>query len=314
MAYTTGITTGCADFLQKLATAAAAVGWTVDHNAAVTSDGWWLAMHNGTGCYVDLHAKAADNQIDCYGATGYNGANSYNNQTGSPSQFLSAFTGVASSFIGYHIFTQTTTSPYINAVIEVSSGVFVHIQFGTLVSANGGGNVNYVTCSSTTSPNGSFYYSFPQYQFAPWGESNATDTVLINATVDSTNRWFRNQSFASSPARALCPMVNASAQSPLGHQLYYAAVKSQPNQFNGLPVLLPLPVCLERAAGGLWAYVGDVLDVRQVSLQSNAPKDEITIGSDVWKLFPVGTKGSNVNIGNAPYCTGYAGYAFRKNA
>ncbi len=313
MAYQTGTPPGCANFLQTLATAAAAAGWTVDHNAAVTSDGWWLALHNSTGAYVNLHAKAADNQIDCYGATGYNGANTYSNQTGTPAQLLNAYTGAAAGFVGYHIFTKAGgASPYIHCMLEVTSGVFVHIHFGTVVSANGGGNVNYLTCSSIVSPQGSFYYSYPQYQITPWGEGS-NDAMLINATVDSTNRWFGSQNLASSPARALLPFVNP-ANSSLGKQLYFAAAQSLPNTFNGLPVLLPMPMMLERAAGGLWAYVGDALDIRQFNLKSNSPKDEITIGADVWKVFPVGTKGSNVNIGNAPYCTGYVGFAFRKNA
>jgi hypothetical protein len=313
LAYQTGVPTGCANFLGTLATAATSAGWTVDHNAAVTSDGYWLALHNATGCYVDLHALAADNQINIYGATGYNGSNSYNAQPGNGPVSLPAITGSGASFLGYHIFTQAGgASPYIHCILEVTSGVFVHIHFGTIVSTNGGGNVNYVGCSSTVSPNGTPYNSYPQFQTTPWAD-NTFDGMMINATVDGTNHWFRSQNIVGTPTRALFPFVNPVNPS-LGKQLYFAAVKSQPNTFNGLPVLLPMPIMLERASGNLWAYVGDALDIRQYNLQSNSPKDEITIGSDVWKVFPVITKGSATNVYNGALCSGMVGFAFRKNA
>ena len=311
--YTTGTTTGCADFLQKLAMAAAAAGWTVDQNAAVTSDGWWLALHNGTGCYVNLHAKAADNQIDLWGATGYNGSNTYSNQPGVPSYSnLIAYTG-GGPFVGYHIFTKTGTSPYLHCVIEVSAGVFVHLHMGTLVSPNGGGNVQYHGCSSITSVSGAYYNSFPAYQTAPWS-NGSSDGMYINATIDSVNRWFKNEWTASSPTKAIFPAVNQSLGAPYGHMIYWTAAQAQPNTFNGLPVLLPMPLFLERAAGGIFAYVGDAPDVRQFNMRSNNPKDEITIGSDVWKVFPIGVKGSNVNVPSAPYCSGNGGFAFKKSA
>ena len=65
----------------------------------------------------------------------------------------------------------------------------------------------------------------------------------------------------------------------------------------------------------IYAYAGDVSDMRLMNMRNNAPKDEITIGSDTWKVFPMISNNPNINIGNSPNPSsgGYA-IALRKNA
>lgn len=92
------------------------------------------------------------------------------------------------------------------------------------------------------------------------------------------------------------------------------AINRSPNIFNGLAPLLPIKTFVERAVGNVYAYVGDAPDIRCLNMKNNNPKDEITIGSDTWKIFPVVSNSPIINTNNAPPSSGNYAFAFRKNA
>ncbi len=89
-----------------------------------------------------------------------------------------------------------------------------------------------------------------------------------------------------------------------------------PNTFNGLPILLPIPFVLERSSGWVFALCGEAIDVRLVNMSHNNPQDELTIGTDVWKLFPMLVNNhAGLNVYNSASTSSFPyGIAYRKNA
>ena len=299
--YSTGTASGPTAVLQALATFATSAGFTIDHNSAATGVGWWLAVHKGS-CYLNFFTDTANTYIAMCGATGYNGSNTYNTQPGtSPNSGNSCNCG-AGPFTGYHFFSTTGSAAYLHVVIEISAGIFAHFQGGALNAVGGASPCIYI--QATNWQYTGYYASFPDNGGPlPWSYPNPNG--YLGVTVDSTFRWFRPNN--SQPARVIWPLQANATE-------YYGISKS-PNTFNGLAVLLPIQSYVERAVGNIYAYVGDAPDMRLLNIKNNNPKDEITIGSDTWKVFPMISNNPNINIGNSPNPSsgGYA-LAFRKNA
>lgn len=313
MAYATGSATGCASVLQALATFCTSYGWTVDNNAAY-SGGWWLAVHNGS-CYLNFVAPSADNIITVYGATGFNSGSAPSAQANtSPGVQFTAATGPYSA---YHFFS-SSSGTYLHALVEVSASVFAHFHGGQINAVGGASPGIYVSTSR-------WYAYAPTYSGDPTPntadsynngkpfESGSTqyNSTWVACTVDSTFRWFGG---ATAPARLGAMGVGQSNPYPLpGWQR--SGIMASPNRFNGIAVLYPIPVFAERAAGGLFSLIGEVPDTRYVNMANNNSKDEITIGTDVWKVFPmVANVSPGLGVANGPASSYPFGLAFKKNA
>jgi hypothetical protein len=301
--YATGAASNPTAVLQALATFAASAGFTVDNNAAY-SGGWWLAVHKGA-CYLNFVTPSSDNYITVYGATGFNGSSAPNAQAqASPGTVCNMVPG---PYTAYHFFGSSGSDAYLHLAIELSANVFAHIHAGALRAAGGAAPCIYVEATNWSSYTTN-YASYPDadgINSLPWGFGKFTAYNCVGVTVDSTFRWFYRE--ASSPNKRVIAFQIGGIQS--------ASMRRSPNTFNGLPILLSIPVFCERAVGGIYSYVGEPADVRLVNILNNNPKDEITIGSDVWKIFPVIAKNPNTNIYGSPNpSSGNYGYAFRKNA
>ena len=304
--YSTGTASGPKAALQALATFATSAGWTINFNNTFTGVGWWLAVNKGT-CYLNFVADTGDTQVSIYGATGYNGSASYNAQPGvSPVSVCNSGTG---PYTAYHFFSTSGSAAYLHVVIEKSAGVFAQIHTGALAAVGGASPCIYVQCTNWLYAGSRA--SFPDDgnssgNYFPWSNQYRFGTNNVcGVTVDSTFRWF---SFGggSSPSRSPS-LLQAGG-------IYANSITRLPNTFNGLSVLLPVHVWVERAAGGIYAYVGDTPDMRIFDMTNNNAKDEITIGADTWKVFPMISTSTPINTTGAPASSGQYGMAFRKNA
>lgn len=317
MAYATGSASGCAAVLQALATFAGTMGWTIDNNAAY-SGGWWLAVHKGS-CYLNFVTPSAgtDNYITAYGATGFSVGGGPSGQANtSPS---AQFTPQAGPYSAYHFFS-STSGTYLHCLVEISSGIFAHFHGGQLNAVGSAGPCIYVTTSrwyayaptysGDAIPNGSIsYYNLPpfeggSYQYNPGG---------VACTVDGTFRWFPFGQQPASPARLQSMGVGPNVYPMPGWSA--SGITASPNRFNGVAVLFPIPIFAERAIGNIWSLIGEAPDVREVNMTNNNAKDEITIGTDVWKLFPmVANVPPATGIANGPASSYPFGLAFKKSA
>ena len=86
------------------------------------------------------------------------------------------------------------------------------------------------------------------------------------------------------------------------------------NAFSGRSILHAIPVFISRAGSSTYySPVGVVTDVRFCSINKFAPEQEITIASDVYKVFPwVAKRPTNNNMGVQPAASGDYAFAIRK--
>lgn len=307
--YATGAPTTLADFLNALATFATSAGWTVDHNGVEAGSDYYLAVHKDL-CYLNYYVPTTNDRIQIYGATGYSGGSGHATQANSSVNFSLLFPAPAGPFTAYHFFSTATGGiDYLHAILEVSSGVFLHAHGGALNPVGGlsPGTYTAATQWSTLAGGAGSADGGPtgSGNFTPFsGESPAGAgfrMFQIRATVDAVARWFYPG--AASPARAIGAVRTGSKN--------VHAFARNPNTMNQLVPLIPLSLHLERIAGNIYSYVGDVYDMRWCSLANNIAKDEITIGADTWKLYPVIAK---LPFGSPTAATNNYGFAFRKNA
>lgn len=302
--YSTGTAASATAVLQALATFATSAGWTVNNNAAEAS-GWWLSLQKGS-TYINLWVDTTGNNINCYGATGFAVGGGHAGQAStSPVNICNPGAG---PYVGYHFFSTTSGANYLHVVIEISSGVFRHIHVGSVQGIGGAAPCTYIEASNWTTTSVSQGQNFPDSasNYVPWGTfaSSVNIAGFIGLTVDSTFRWFSTKN--STPARKISlPQTNGVLRN---------SITRSPNTFNGLTVLLTMPIFVERAAGNIYSWIGDVPDMRAINITNVNPKDEITIGTDVWKCFPVCAKNSTINTIGAGPSSGIYGYAFKKNA
>lgn len=304
--YSTGTASGPKAVLQALATFATSAGFTIDYSNTYSGVGWWLAVHKGS-CYLNFVADTGDTQITIFGATGYNSSNSYSAQPGTSPNSNNVCNSGTGPYTGYHFFSTTGSAPYLHVVIERSAGIFAHFQGGSLNAVGSASPCTYIQMTNWSYTG--YYASFPEGNGGafPWGSYGSYGYVGV--TVDSTFRWFRPNN--SQPARSVWM---AQISNPGWALALDSLVYKSPNTFNGLAALLPVEVFVERAVGNLYAYVGDAPDQRMMNMQNNNPKDEITIGSDTWKIFPMISNSPITNTGNAAPSSGVYAIAFRKNA
>lgn len=315
--YATGAPTSLSDFLNSLATFATSAGWTVDFNGVPHFSGatdYYLAVHKDS-CYLGYYVPntgAALNtlQMQLWGATGYASSTAPSAQAGASPNPSLLFPPPVGPYTAYHFFSTTTSGiDYLHSLLEFSSGNFLHLHGGCLNPVGGATPATYTagTCwSGLTGTNAANDSGPAQGNWTPFtGEAspggNGQRGVQVRATVDSVARWFFTS--AASPARLIGAVRSGSRN--------VHAFTRNPNTFNQLSPFIPLSLYVERAAGNIYSYIGDVIDMRWVSLANNQAKDEITIGSDTWKLFPVISKQP---FGSATAATNNYGFAFRKNA
>jgi hypothetical protein len=317
--YATGTPTSLSDFLNALNTFAVSAGWTSNFNGHAGFSGashdYYLALNKDT-CFLnyyvpDTTAVAGTLTLQLFGSTAYAGSTAPSAQAGASTNPTLMFPPPAGPYNAYHFFSTATSGvDYLHTLLEYSAGNFLQLHGGRLNAVGGAAPVIYCAGTSWSSLAGGNSASdggpgignyTPFSAESPGGSSGGWREFQIRATVDSVARWFWPANV--SPARAIGAVRNSSKN-------VHAFARS-PNTFNQLVPLIPLSLFLERAVGQIYSYVGDVIDMRLMNLANNQAKDEITIGSDTWKVFPVISKQP---FGSATAATNNYGFAFRKNA
>jgi hypothetical protein len=93
----------------------------------------------------------------------------------------------------------------------------------------------------------------------------------------------------------------------LAHDLGYHC---SPQGYNGLAPMLPCQVGVNRTPYvGTWTLLGEFPDVRFLNISNFNAGDELTLGTDVWKIFPLWNKA--YSAGSEPISYDY-GLAYRK--
>lgn len=327
MAYQTGTATGHADLLSKLSTFAQTNGWTEDR---YNSGNQQLALSKGD-CFVQFRWDGT-NRITMNQSTGWAGGSAFNAQanqvepaanfqiTGSISQgrFLTSLG--AGPFTSYHFFAQASPD-CIYMVLESSAGLYHHLGFGHISKYGGwtggaflshshwnassdadqytSGNHNVMMdagIGANTSQGATMRIEGMPNQVASgkWGKIGATSTSSSsgNDNAGIAREWihggvrggFMSRNFTryqTSQLQAFVPLIPISA--------FYMDRTTTPRRLH---------------------YLGDFPWIRTINIAAFEPQAEISLGADVWKVFPFRRKQQLVS--NDTDQSGYGGLAYLK--
>lgn len=297
------------DVISKIATFAAAAGWTVVGNALVGSNRT-LTLQKG-GDYVWVWNSDTSN-IRITGSIEYNAGLAVTAQVGYAGNYAEANVGVG-AYTNVFMFSGSAPSDHVHVVIEMAGGVFRHISFGTLDKLGawtGGTYFDAVTwTASDTSEN-----SWDTFSHGMFDSNSANQTryggVRCDIPADArANAWALFRSNAA--YRAVTGLWGGSGNNGGGAGYLTTQFYSRNNApFSGQVTLGAIRVDVQRP-GGFWSPAGVVPNVRYLNMARFAPGQEITVGSDTWKVFPMVRKGTGPN--GQPYSANHA-YAFKKVA
>lgn len=304
MAYQTGTATDLDDLVSKLFTFATANGWTSDQLDTTNNQ---AALHRNN-VYVSFRwSTAAPNNLGVYQALGYTGGNqpgTHPNDSGNGAvsgtdatianeRYVALGNG---PFPSYAFFLGTG---YIHVVVEKSTDVFRHFGFGELVKF---GN-NWT--------GGEYCYGM---HFTSGNPVDATATLLLDglgsgslrprcATVHveglpgqgGTGKWGGVSGLTTAPGNdtagvAQVNIIGGFRSGPIARQ--FGVYKG--GSAGGLIPTYPIGIFYLNVAGTNAYYLGYQPDARALNIESFAAKDEVTIGSDVWQVFPAGQKTSSI--------------------
>ena len=243
---------------------------------------------------------------------------------------------MATSLYGYHLFAN---GDFVHVVIEETPGRFRHLSFGFInkYGAFAGGQYLTAGCpieASTTTP-----YAFNTgSHMVPFGSnaqgtsraalaSNGYPGTYVRADIDGWTVGWRLLSIGYWDTANLDVMgcgtygntvngragyVSYSTQVSMHTLAHDLAYHCSPQSYNGLAPMLPCYVGVNRTPYvGSWTLLGEFPDVRFLNIANFNPGDELTLGTDVWKIFPLWNKA--YTLGAEPISYDY-GLAYRKVA
>lgn len=305
MAFQTGTSTGPADLISKLATFAAANGWTI---GAATSGS--VFINSSRGLYFGVSTGAST--VSLKGATGHNASLAWDLQPGYPTEAnsLTTVNDCAGPLKLYYFFG---TEQYLHVVVETVTNKFKHFAIGQLEKNSTYTGGAYVDGSShnMTGDAGTNFPDAPshRYLFDAVGTGATGGSGRIRVDIDGkTNNWMNyGSSGAFATESNMIKGVTRSQNSFLA--AFHAA---GPNDFNQRTVLTPILVAAARGSS-LFSLIGAPKDLRLVNMRNLNPGQIMTIGSDEWYVFPHIQKSLVFNSnGSFVPSSGTYGYAYKK--
>lgn len=318
-----GTATGVNDLLDQLRAFLVANSWTANL-WATSGSGKVLCVQKSTDIFANMRSLVNEQYypggvaasvygVGLAGSTGYDSAVPWYNQPGAAVRSghsrpnpAPGIVGVTAAIPGYDFFL---TGNMCYVVVQYAVGFYQMFAFGKIdkegtwtggqifFGSNDVGNAtpqNYTTFSSPPFSGGNFILNPNAY---------------LRGVIDSNTGWMSGYYIETmSPAmprffESLC--------------LSTTLAMNAANQFNGLPILLPISVHAFRDGTGQpsatsnHSVVGYLPDIYLVNLRALSAGQTITIGSDTFKVFPFRSKGSIPNISGST--TGWFGYAIKSN-
>lgn len=269
------------DLLQSLATFATNLGWTIDLNQQRASDNtYWRLTLNSGGTHISLVGN--DTEILMNAHRSFDGTKDWNNQ---PDQYYQSVNYDKAEgrvwlrvnpLLSVHFFGSMTPEPYIYAAIECSPGYYRHMLFGNLQKF--GTSLGGFFFTTGGCDQNAFYSSASiTYNVYPFTYNSNTD-ISRNGGIDcqdasGVKQWgsFNKDTYFPSGVWS----------SELNNEILAGIA-----QFNGRSILSP-PVIMIGLSSTQYVPFGVPPNVRFVNMNLFSPEDELTIGTDIWKVFPL---------------------------
>jgi len=341
MAYQTGTASDQTDLMNKLSTFAQANGYTEEYYNGTTK---FLSLSRSVDNLYVSFAWDAINTIAIYQALGFsatyqeqpwNQANDSGNGSDTiPSQieYGRQVSKIGNgSFTAYHFFAYT--NPYnIHVVLEFAPGLYRHFGFG---------KIDKVGTWTGGAWAAGHLWNFAS-AFAAYDEPKHSSHSVLADGLLQTNVSPYDVYAADSGATLYCESLPGQvATGKWGHSVYYnlsdSAVGNDrssvqrikvsggcrcgmnlplfggflPDLANGLIPIIPMDVFYYRGASGVDGiyYLGRMHNIGHIHMEGIDPAQEITVGSDVWIVFPMVRKS---DIGNNNQESENAGIIYKK--
>lgn len=284
MAYQTGTVNSLPDINVTIRTFLAANGWTWDSgNSTIHKDLMFIKLFDTTN-YVYYQASTALTGGD---VAPYVGMGLPNTLTATPTPSPITFPATYFAFLNgdefyFVINYNSTLYQYVcwgKSTIDVGTGTGTYISaslnyprsFGAVGSQIATRADGTVPSSPSTTSSAPF---FGQSYWAASSNNTSSDyvhTILADTGLPS-NPWNIGNSLNSGAAN-------------IGNRYMSALLAVQPNTWNGEAILLPIR-CYKRLLSNKTALVLDLQTAKQCRIDNFTDKEEITVGSDTWKIFP----------------------------
>lgn len=278
------------------------------------------AAMNETLSHGGYYATTAGYGLGMNVSTGFDSAKNWYSQPGAPVQESSPTVGLTPC-----IKTGSTATPgpitryyafedgadNVMLVVEGAPGIFSHLSWGPSLIQAGSWPLGHYCCASRSTfmcfsgsiPDG--YTSTSLCPFVDGGDGSGAGNAYVRADVDSIEgKWLavsRNITYSMDSTRRV-PCETKFLASPLSNQASYPPIEiprygthqfadrfqaRQFTQFNSQIHLLPVPIYVQRDAGG-WSLLGRVPNVYYcTATEHDVPAGSIlSIGPDDYCVFP----------------------------
>lgn len=285
MSYQSGTPSSPADMLAKLATFAAANGWTVTN---VAGGGKHFSKSG-----VEFGIAATGTDIATRGCNGVATGSLFDAQP-NHSGVTHAMTLGAGPFSSYTVYSSSESSgEQLHLVIEISSGVYRHWTSGSLVKYGTWTGGQY-TDSMQLDPSNPFYANYPfqgQHRYIFDSDGASLPLGQIRADIDgATNNWLVfHQNWATNHARG--DIRTSGMHGSLANQIGY-------QRWNLMTTLYPIEIAVNRP-GNLYSLAGRVPNMRSVSMRNLSPGQVLNIGGDDWQCWPLIARTDTWNVFSA---------------
>lgn len=299
MAYQTGVSGSVNDFTTALTTFAAANGFTAGPawtNAGVSfltllKDGIYFVFgHNSTQLVLNT-------------ATSITGTGNEREQPGAAAVTM-LINPIVGPHISYHFFCDGTVC---NAVAEVATNVFSHVNFG-FVTKNGSWTGGAFVSGTNTTTSGAVGAKgvLSGYNVIPFH----TTSIGAGSTLPGNKPHIRSSITAVNGISGFGTDLTGSASVSYNKGWFSEAggrslVLSNPNIFNGRSVIVPITM-IQSSAGSSGPYyqLGHVPNAGIINIANIEPK---SIVNTDWMVFPIGQKGTaeTAYIASSNYAMAY---------
>lgn len=311
------------DLIDVIVTFAQANGWTVDGN---TIDGSLrtAAIHR-SGDIVMLYNENTTSLV-LRGCTAYNPANPPASQT-NVSNPTPCNLG-AGPYSTVYLFTDTTPAEHVYAVVQTTGGIYYHIALGMLEkfgTYTGGTFFDSLYWKRTTASQvfrwGSQHSALFDYGLGVDGSTDPLRCGNIRCDIPAdgiTNAWAQmGRSFTepSTAHRVRSGLYSGLTENTNGASwLTTHAYTRNAAPFSAQVMLGTIRFDVYRdGVTPHWSPIGTVPNLRYLNMQRYSAGQEISVGGDTWKVFPMIRYGvgSDTGVADNPW-SDYHGYAYKK--
>lgn len=308
MTYQTGTSTNMADLISKLNTFAVANGWTSDEHTPASGR---LALHKGS-CYVSFRwDTSAPLHLSVHQALGYTGGlepgahpndsgNGYNTTTSHTNANLlteRVVTDIGNgAFASYHFFEDDDgTRSYIHVVVQIVATVYRHFGFGRIDKFGDwtGGEYAYGQFRQNTpgNPVDTQYTALLDGLFASATNTRRAATIHMEGLPGQggSEKWGQIWGTvagtlpADEAGQPKSDIQGGFRSGPVARNFGWISAGAQ----SGLIPTYPIWLFYRNRATNFVYALGSMPDVRGMNIRFFAAEDQITIGSDVWVIFPL---------------------------